>query len=191
MKGVRALVPLLAFVSVPALGLLALQYDQRANERRLADPASMIAGRPVEVRCPGVVQRLVDVSPNAGSVYFDRAGRPTDFTELNGETCSALDDFAEGDTGSADALRVARALHVLAHESFHLAGVRNEAEADCFGLQRTAFVAERLGADPEEARRLAVLALGDRAHNAPVEYRTPACYEGGPLDLDAASDVWP
>lgn len=187
----RVLAPLLAFVSVPALGLVALQYEQRANEQRLANVASAIAGRPVEVRCPGLVQRLVDISPNAGSVYFDRYGQPADFTELNGETCSALDDFAEGDAGSGDALRAARALHVLAHESFHLAGVRNEAEADCFGIQRTAFVAERLGAEPEEARRLAVLALDDRARNAPVEYRTPACYDGGPLDLDADSNVWP
>jgi hypothetical protein len=188
---VRILAPLLAFVAVPALGLMALQHDQRANERRLAEVARAIAGRPVEVRCPGVLQRLVDVSPNAGSVYFDRYGRPADFTELNGETCSALDDFAEGDTGSGDSLRVARAVHVLAHESFHLAGVRNEAQADCFGLQRAAFVAERLGAEPEEARRLAELALADRAHNAPIEYRTTACYDGGPLDLDPASTIWP
>ena len=97
-------------MSVPALGLVALQYEQRANEQRLANVASAIAGRPVDVRCPGLVQRLVDISPNAGSVYFDRYGRPADFAELNGETCGALDDFAEGNTGSGDALRIARAL---------------------------------------------------------------------------------
>lgn len=187
----RTLAPVLAVAVVPVVGLMALHHEQRANEQRLGEVASAIAGRPVEVHCPGVVQRLVEVSPNSGSVFFDGDGRPSDYTELNGETCSTLDDFAEGQTGSGDALRVARALHVLAHESFHLAGVRNEAEADCFGLQRTAFVAERLGAGLEEAHRLAALALAERARSAPVEYRSPACYDGGPLDLEPGSPVWP
>lgn len=187
----RALAPLLAVATVPVLGLMALHHEQHANESRLADVASAIAGRPVEVHCPGVIQRLVDISPNSGSVYFDSVGRPGDFTELNAETCSTLDDFAEGHTSSGDALKVARALHVLAHESSHLAGVRNEAEADCFGLQRTAFVALELGATPAEARRFAEIALADRARTAPPEYRSPACYDGGPLDLDPGSAVWP
>lgn len=183
------LAPLLAVATVPVLGLMALHHEQHANELRLASVASAIAGRPVEVHCPGVVQRVVEVSPNSGSVYFDSGGRPGDFTELNADTCSTLDDFAEGHTGSGDSLRVARALHVLAHESFHLAGVRNEAEADCLGLQRTAFVARELGANLAEAQRFAQIALADRARTAPLEYRSPACYDGGPLDLDA--DVWP
>jgi hypothetical protein len=188
---VRVIAPVLALAAVPVLGLTTLHREQHANERRLGGGASAIAGRPVEVHCPGIVQRLVDVSPNAGSVYFDGTGKPADYTDLNGETCSTLDDFAEGDSGPGDALRSARALHVFAHESLHLAGVRNEAEADCFGLQRTAFAAERLRADPEEAQRLAVLALAERARSAPVEYRSPACYDGGPLDLDPGSPVWP
>jgi hypothetical protein len=72
-----------------------------------------------------------------------------------------------------------------------LAGVRNEAEADCYGLQRTAFVAEQLGADPVEAQRLADLAFLERAQSAPPEYRSPQCYDGGALDLDPGTSVWP
>jgi hypothetical protein len=188
---VRLLAPVFLVAAIPVLGLMAIHHDQHANERRLADVASAIAGRKVEVRCPGVLQRLVDISLNAGSVYFSADGRPGNFTELNDQTCSTLDDFAEGDTDGGDSVRVARALHVLAHESTHLAGVRNEDEADCFGLQRTAFVAERLGADPAEAQRFAEVALVDRAQHAPPEYRSPACYDGGPLDLDPGSTVWP
>jgi hypothetical protein len=183
------LAPFVAVAAVPVLGFMAIHHERRANEQRLAHVASAIAGRSVEVHCPGLVQRLVEISPNSGSVYFDADGRPGNFTELSAETCSTLDDFAEGHTGSADALEVARALHVLAHESFHLAGIRNEAEADCFGLQRTAFVARELGAEPTDAQRLADIALADRARAAPPEYRTPACYDGGPLDLDV--DTWP
>jgi hypothetical protein len=178
-------------MAVPVLGIMAMHHQQRANELRLAKVASAIAGRPVDVHCPGFLQRLVDVSPNAGSVYFSADGRPGNYTELNGKTCSTLEDFAKGHTDGDDAIRVAAALHVLAHESFHLAGVRNEAEADCYGLQRTAFVAERLGADPVDAQRLAGLALLERAQSAPPEYRSPQCYDGGALDLDPGSSVWP
>jgi hypothetical protein len=188
---VRLLAPVFLFAAVPVLALMAMHHEQHVNEDRLAKIASAIAGRPVEVRCPGVVRRLVDVSPNAGSVYFDEHGRPSSFTELDNPTCSALNDFAEGGAASGDAPKVARAMHVLAHESFHLAGVRNEAEADCFGLQRTAFVAEELGAVADDAQRFAELALAERSRIAPPEYRSPACYDRGPLDLDPASDVWP
>ena len=182
---------MLAVAAVPLLGILALQHQQRGNERRLAAVASQIAGHPVDVHCPGMVRKLVDVSPNSGSVHFDAQGRPGDFTDLNDETCSALSSFADGDWGERDSLRVARALHVLAHESFHLAGVRDEAEADCFGLQRVALVAQELGADWPEAQRLASVARADRAVTAPAEYRSPDCYDGGRLDLDPVSSVWP
>jgi hypothetical protein len=188
---VRILAPVLVAAAVPVFGLMAIHHRQHAREQRLAEVASQIAGRPVDVHCPGILQRLVDVSSHAGSVYFDADGRPANITELNDETCSTLADFAEGDTNEGDSLRVARALHVLAHESFHLAGVRDEAEADCLGLQRTAFVADRLGATADEARRLAVLALAERALSAPADYPSPACHDNGALDLDPASPVWP
>jgi hypothetical protein len=188
---VRLLAPVVAVMAVPVLGIMALHHQQRANEHRLARAASAIAGRPVEVHCPSLLQRLVDVSPNSGSVHFSADGQPANFTELNDKTCSTLSDFATGDTAAGDAGRVALALHVLAHESFHLAGVRNEAEADCYGLQRTALVAQELGADPVEARKLADLALVERAQTAPSEYRSPQCYDGGALDLDPGSTVWP
>jgi hypothetical protein len=188
---VRVLAPVLLVSLVPVLGIVAMQHEKRVKEGRLAAVASQIAGRDVEVHCPGLAQKLVDVSSNAGSVYFDSQGRPAGFTELNDETCSTLSSFAEGDTSADDSLRVARALHVLSHESFHLAGVRGEAEADCFGVQRVAFVAGELGAEPAEAERLAAIARADRAVSAPSEYRSPDCYDGGRLDLDPASSTWP
>jgi hypothetical protein len=188
---VRLLAPVLLVAVVPVAGLMAIHHDQHVNEDRLAQIASAIAGRKVDVRCPGVLQRLVDISPNAGSVYFTADGRPGDFTELNDETCATLDDYAERHTDAGDAQRVAVAMHVLAHESWHLAGVRDEAQADCFGLQRTAFVAEELGAGLDEAERFADLALVERAQTAPPEYRSPECRDGGPLDLDPGSSAWP
>jgi len=183
--------PLLIALAIPLLLLVAVQQDQRRNEHRLAAIASEIADRHVDVHCPGLLARLADVSSHAGTVFFDEHGRPAGFTDLDEETCSELNRFAEGKTRSGEQAAVARALHVLAHESSHLAGVRDEAAADCYGLQRTAFVAESLGADPAEAQRLARLALAERAVTAPTDYRSSECHDGGALDLDPASPVWP
>jgi hypothetical protein len=188
---VRPYAPLLIVLAIPLLLILAVQQEQRRNEHRLADIASDIAGRDVDVHCPGLLSRLADVSAHAGTVFFDERGKPADFTDLDEETCSELDRFAEGKAGQGEQAKVARALHVLAHESSHLAGVRDEAAADCYGLQRTAFVAESLGADPAEAQRLARLALAERAITAPGDYRSSECHDGGALDLDRASAVWP
>jgi len=69
--------------------------------------------------------------------------------------------------------------------------VRDEAAADCFGLRRTALVAEDLGADPAEAEQLARIALAERAMFAPPDYRSSECRDGGALDLDPGSTVWP
>lgn len=187
----RRYTPLLLVLAVPLLFIVAVQQEQRRNEHRLAEIASEIAGRDVDVHCPGLLARLADVSAHAGTVFFDEQGRPASFTDLDEETCSELERFAEGKTGQGEDEQVARALHVLAHESSHLAGVRDEAAADCYGLQRTAFVAERLGADPAEAQRLARLALAERAITAPADYRSSECHDGGALDLDPDSPVWP
>lgn len=187
----RPYAPLLLVLTIPLLVIVALQQDQRRNEHRLAAIASEIAGRNVDVHCPGLLARLVDVSPNAGTVFFDERGQPADFTDLDAETCSELDRFADGKAGGAEDAKFARALHVLAHESSHLAGIRDEAAADCYGLQRTAFVAQSLGADPAEAQRLARLALAERTVTAPADYRSADCHDGGALDLDPGSSVWP
>jgi hypothetical protein len=188
---VRPFAPILLVLTIPLLLLVAAQQDQRRNEHRLAKVASEIAGRDVDVHCPGLLERLADVSSHAGTVFFDEQGRPAKFTDLDEETCSELDRFAEGKTGPGEDAKVARALHVLAHESSHLAGVRDEAAADCFGLQRTAFVAESLGAEPVEVERLAHLALAERAVTAPADYRSSECHDGGVLDLSPGSSLWP
>ena len=50
-------------------------------------------------------------------------------------------------------------LNTLAHESYHLAGVRNEAQTECYALQAIDFVARRLGASSEQGRALAAFSF--------------------------------
>jgi hypothetical protein len=83
---VRPLAPILAALAVPLLAIVAVQQDQRRTEHELASVASDIAGRKVEVHCPGILARLVDAKSNAGTVFFDEQGRPASFTDLDEET---------------------------------------------------------------------------------------------------------
>ena len=181
---------LVVLVGAPAAWLVLNQRDLAQNERRLSAIASEIAGRSVKVDCPSVLAELVDVAWNQGSVRFDAGGRPADEMKLSGETCRFLERFAEGRTDTGDEAKVARALHVLMHESFHLVGIRSEAAADCYAFQRVELAATRLGADPFEAEALAARAYVDRQETAPLDYRSTECRDGGALDL-SPTPHWP
>jgi hypothetical protein len=83
------------------------------------------------------------------------------------------------------------AVHVLAHESMHLAGVVDEADADCLGLQLDAFVAMELGARNAFARQLAMDYWTQYYPEQAPRYRTPMCRDSGSLDLFPGRPGWP
>jgi hypothetical protein len=173
--------------------------EQRVREQdRLAAVASDLAGRPVGVRCPGFLGSLVNVRTEGGSVQFDGNGRPANSTTLSPETCKSLrriDHFDFSCIRSADCtfkqFRAAWAVHTLAHESFHLRGISSEAMTECYALQNTAFVAERLGVDGATAQRLQRWVYVRGYPNEPDEYRSDECRDGGRLDLRPMSPVFP
>ena len=81
----------------------------------------------------------------------------------------------------------AGAVEVLVHESFHLRGVKNEAETESYALQFVTRVARRLGVTPADARRMYAVAM--RLYpRKPPEYRSTGCRPGGTLDLHGG---WP
>ncbi|MDP9292833.1 MAG: hypothetical protein M3O90_00175 [Actinomycetota bacterium] len=162
--------------------------DRRENEARLSAVASQIAGRPVDVRCPGPLGRLFGWDIVEGSVAFSADGRPADETRLRKLSCTELDSLAEGErtrelacTERAQILcggrgaELAMAVDVLSHESWHMQGVRDEAETECRSLQTMAFTAERLGAS--EPQYLETYPQMGEA------YRSGTCVDGGHGDL--------
>jgi hypothetical protein len=187
-----------AAVLVLVLGWWTLdRVDRAGNERRLSAIASEIAGRPVEVHCPGPLGRVFGKdSIVEGFVRFDADGRPADETKLQAGSCAELDALAEGRrarelacTERAGILcgrhgrEVATAVDVVSHESFHLQGVQDEARTECDALQTMARTAQRLGATPTQA---AALARGQYAEVYPLlpdGYRAPQCGDGQPFDL--------
>jgi hypothetical protein len=187
---------------VPLLLFSAWQLLRREqNERRLAAVAAGIALRDVEVSCPGFWTRLVEVTPNAGWVDFDEHGRPADETSLSAATCSGLESVWRGEERSfrcllaagcdAETLVAVSGIVTLAHESWHLRGVVDEARTQCYAVQSTEAVAVALGVPPAEARAVALRVALDDARAPRDAYHSPACRPGGPYDLRPETPDWP
>jgi hypothetical protein len=187
------------------VGLYLGPFRDRAEAERdaLAEIATWIAGRPVSIHCPGTLERLTEVPPHDGSVAFSADGRPADFADLSGATCSRLADFDErAARGELDCLagntrcprdveQAAVAVNVLTHESYHLAGYQSEATVQCYAMQRNAEAARMLGATAEQASAVARFVHEHVYPALPQEYRSSDCHDRGPYDLRSASPVWP
>ena len=185
-----------AVLTAAAAWWIADWRDRRGNEQRLAAIASQIAGRAVEVHCPGPLARLIGWDIVEGSVRFHADGTPFDETKIREQSCAELDALAEG--RRADVLEcVARtaiacgrhgretvmAVDVISHESWHLRGVIDEAETECRSLQTMAWTAQQLGATAEQGRAMAVAQFNGTYRDMPEQYQSGACAEGGALDL--------
>ena len=194
----RAIAVLLVVVgAVAALGFA--RHEDRVREQdQLGAIASDLAGRSVGVRCPSFLASLVDTRAEAGRVQFDNAGHPANHTDLSPQTCKALRHLAgvdftcieRGDCGFRE-FNAGWAAHTLAHEAFHLRGFQDEGVTECYALQNTAFVAERLGVPTQQAQDLQAWLYKRGYPNEPTEYRSPQCYNGGPLDLRPQQALFP
>jgi len=189
---------LLLIVGALAAVGFARHEDRIRQQDELAAVASDLAGRQVGVRCPGFLSSLVRVRTEGGYVKFHDDGRPYDYTDLSPETCKALRhldrfDFSclERSDCTYKQFRAAWAAETLAHESFHLRGFSSEAATECYALQNTAFVAERLGVADDTAQQLQRWLYVRGYPNEPDEYRSGECRDGGRLDLRPQSTVWP
>ncbi len=187
---------------MPLLLFSGWQFLRREqNESRLALAASEIALRDVEVSCPGFWTRLVEITPNAGWVNFDEHGRPADETSLSASTCRSLERVWRGKqrsfrcllAGGCDrgTLAAVSGIVTLAHESWHLRGVVDEARTQCYAVQTTEAVALALGVRADEAQLIAARVALDDARAPRGEYHSPACHPGGPYDLRPETADWP
>jgi hypothetical protein len=138
------------------------------------------------VHCPGVIGHALSWDTVEGTVQFDPEGRPANVTDLRAPVCDELDALTEGDR--ADVLRcldatpedcgtpaenLAMAVDVVTHESFHLAGLMDEAVTECHSLGEMARTAQRLGTTAAEGAALADVARRDLYPYLPDRYRMP------------------
>jgi hypothetical protein len=172
--------------------------QHRGFARALDRVAQEISGRPdVAIRCGTTADPAI-----LGTVTFYGAS-PGREALLAPPVCSTLLRLWEGRRPSLtctelghgqcgqDVLELAWAASALAHESYHLRGVRDEAAAECYGLQSTALAAERLGVPAAYGERLGTYTFWNVRPPVDYGYFSPECRDGGALDLHPASAEWP
>jgi hypothetical protein len=195
---------LLLVVLAAGAAVLAVSHrNAEAAESRLAAVAGGIAQREVRIECQGAFGSALDVGSEAGSVEFDAFGRPSETAVLKRGVCTSLRRFARDASSTrftcvlqdvrcpGETLRSVWAVHTLSHEAWHLAGEQSEAVTECYALQTTAWTAERLGAQPVVSDAIARYVAAHMFPELPIDYRSPACRDGGALDLRPASPLWP
>lgn len=179
------------------------QHRISGHERDLGNIASEIAGRPVEIHCQGLPSAFVDISNRAGEVRFNDDGTPPDEATLKRDTCRDLKRFASVRVDPSfecvrraapcdrSVARVTSAIRVLAHEAWHLRGITDEAETECYALQTTGIAAQRMGSTAEEATAIMVWNTRYVYQSLPPQYRTSECRAGGRFDLKYGTSAWP
>jgi hypothetical protein len=179
-------VTLLALLAAAAATPGVLRVRQ---ERRLAGAASALAGVPVAVRCQTFGGAFVDSGPELGYVRWRTDGTPERWTLIKREQCRDLAAYVRaGGRRPSGAQMVA--VHVLTHEAMHLAGITDEARAECAAVQRDARTARLLGASAAEAHRLAAWYWRTVYPTMPGGYRSPECRAGGALDERLPHAPW-
>ena len=163
--------------------------------------ASTLVETDVEIRCwssrdwrvlLGEMKRFTRGRIGEGTVGF--AGYGDHRVNLAPEICDGLVSLryaqARPREGKPLAL-VAIAVETLMHEAQHVRGVWNEPGADCYGMQMLREAARALGAPPTYAARLAEVYWADLYELLPETYRSDECRDGGAMDADPQSSVWP
>ena len=155
---------LAVFVGGPAWWLE--RHDRLDNEARLGEIASAIAGRRGR-RCPGL-SAVLTWDTVEGSVQYD-GGPPSDEARCARATSSTRSPRGAAPrwpapSGESRAAMTSRAVDVLAHESWHFAGVADEAAAEC---------ARSPGRRSGSARRLSRAARSPRATSRPGTSSSP------------------
>ncbi len=179
------------------------QYLRRhQNERRLAYVATELAQREVAVSCPGFFARLVEITPYGGWVNFDEHGRPADETFLSARSCRGLEKLWRADpppsfacllasTCSREQQELVDGMLTLAHESWHLRGLTNEGQTQCYAVQTIERTARLFGIPATGAQVVAQSVAAEDAAAPRGEYHSSECRPGGRFDLAPETSAWP
>jgi hypothetical protein len=208
-----AVIVVVALAGVLAAGAYANARPATARDRALlARPATteeqvaervaerLTGHRNVAVRCGdmGIPDRnVLGVTPMVNGHAFDYfLMRPAECTYLTWfhEAPARWDPRTCSPSDCRYTVDMIWALQTVAHESYHLLGVTNEAEVDCYGMQSIWFVATQLGASLAEGEALGQIFWQDiyplRRTETPA-YWSAECHNGGPYDLRPGSSTWP
>jgi hypothetical protein len=162
--------------------------DKTRAEAVFSREASSIAGHPARIDCDesGEFVGFVQDADGAAAIGGDQA-------YLTPEICNTLYQVAFKEQVRSPS-RAGRAIAVLAHEAWHLRGVRDEGLANCYGFQSGVRIGVNLGLSEGTARRLMREQLATNPSDArgnPAYLVPGGCRDGGSEDLDAAGSAFP
>jgi hypothetical protein len=184
-----AIVAGILFYAARPHGWDAISNANRARaEAVFSQEATKIAGHPAAVNCDtagehvGIVQDADGAAQVGGRVAY-----------LVPSLCDHLYQLrfkhrVQSFSGTA------RAIAVLAHESWHLNGIANEGLANCYAFQSGVDLGVHLGLSESKARRMMREQLATNASGSAADSRylvPPDCRDGGTYDLRPGSDQFP
>jgi hypothetical protein len=164
------------------------EANRTRAEAAFSREATLIAGHPARIDCDesGKYVGYVQDADGAAAIGGARA-------YLTPEICDTLYQVAFKHRVQSFP-RAGRAIAVLAHESWHLRGVRDEGLANCYGFQSGVKIGVNLGLSESTARRLMREQLATNAADARgnPQYLVPGgCRDGGSDDLDRVESDFP
>jgi hypothetical protein len=161
---------------------------QAKFERVLSRAAQLIAQHSARVRCDSSGRQVGFVQEADG-----RAEVGGHDAWLTPATCYRLYRLVEKHDASSFS-GTGRAIVVLAHESWHLRGVRDEAVANCYAFQSGVELGVRFGLAPATAEAMMREQLADNAIDSSGDnrYLVPSgCTNGGRYDLNRRVQRFP
>jgi len=157
-------------------------------EDRLEDAATQVAGGPVGVHCQTPGETWTDAGAELGYVRWGPDGVPERKTLITYGACADLRSWLSSDKRNPRLEQVV-AVHVLTHETMHMVGLTDEAQAECAAMQRDARMAQALGATPAQAQALDHRYWVDVYPRMPDGY-TGGCGAGAPWDEHLPGPPW-
>jgi hypothetical protein len=182
----------------PGIGVLSASRI----EPNFGKVASSLASKHGEVRCWSALdwaringEFIAEGGAGENLNYVSGFYRPTtNKIHLGPTVCSGLValryQHKQPDGGRAMG-KIALAVVTLAHESMHMRGFMAEATAECYAEQLVSSTARKLGASASYAARLEALSWEKIYPNHPPQYLSDECRDGGSLDLNANSTIFP
>jgi hypothetical protein len=188
--GVRAF-PAISVGSCAVLAVVAsLPVVVRADlDARLGTDASKLIGVKVAVNCQTLTGSTVDMGRELGYVQWGPNGVPEHKTLIKHQQCNDLESYLHSSKKHPTAAQIL-AVHVLSHESMHMAGNTSEAVAECYAMQHDAQLAQIMGAPHAAAVALSKQYWLTVYPRMPDAYTTGDCRAGGPLDLHLPDAPW-
>ena len=150
-----------------------------------------ISGRKdATVRCQRFSEAWFDADLAAGKVQFIADGITAPVAQVSWQTCRNLNGWEKSDKTNPTSEQIA-AVHVLSHEIEHVRGTQNEADTECYAMQRNAAVAQQLGATERQGKILAFRYWSAIYPNMLDDYRSADCAPKGRLDMNPENPDWP